>query len=185
MKSHAWTITIVAAALAVSPGVPVNASTAARPASVAANSPEYEVVVNGITYDAENLADPSCAAGDAELKHVVAYQRRRPDGVAVIYCGNATGFGWRHIVAEHSSDWNNIVTKYGLGGTWQQFALWAISGTVGQPASAPHDGGNDTYRYTAVVQIKDYQSKAIARTYTVTVPVGAKNDRVITAFPRS
>ncbi|MDR5699055.1 hypothetical protein [Agromyces aerolatus] len=88
-------------------------------------------------------------------------------------------------MSEHSSDWNNIVTKYGLGGTWQQFALWAISGAVGQPASAPYDGGNDTYRYSAVVQIKNYNSKATARTYTVTVPVGAKNNKVITAFPRS
>ncbi|MFK4731629.1 hypothetical protein ROT00_18205 [Agromyces mediolanus] len=161
------------------------------PAAAATSTPppqqaQYEVLLNGKRYSSDAatpfLAPTGCAKSDSETKHVVSYQRRRPNGVGVLLCGNS-GFGWRHISARHGGDWQTIVTKYKLGGTWDKFAKWAMSGTLAQPLSARYNSGNDTYRYTAVLQIRSYNSAATTRSYTIVVPVGGQNNRIVTAYP--
>lgn len=169
---------------------------AAFPAAAATASPlevrqgptsiaqRYEVLINGVPYEPAGFSAslvPSCSASDPETKHIVAYQRRRPDGVAVLLCGSSA-FGWRHIAERHGKDWQNIVTKYALGGSWEDFARWAIEGTVGQPVSAP-EKPNGTWTYTGFIQIRQYNSNAVAKSYTATVPVSMDNDRIVIAHP--
>ncbi|BDZ53904.1 hypothetical protein [Agromyces marinus] len=162
----------------------------AKPTPPPAEQPLYEVVMNGEVYDPDEvtvspmLSAPGCTSGQSSTTHIVAWQRRRPDGVALLQCGTLS-WGWRHIADRHGSDWQRIVTTYKLGGTWDQFAKWAMSGTVGQPLSAPYKASNDTYTYTAPIQNRAYNSGATAKSYMVYVPVGASNDRVITGYPVS
>jgi hypothetical protein len=148
---------------------------------------DYVVTMNGKTYEPGPefstlaTAAPGCSTGDADTKNVAAYQRRSPDGVAILLCGN-NDFGWRHITNGKASSWGGIVTKYGLDGTWHKFAKWAMLNTLGAPATVTTVAGNK-WNYKAPIQIKSYNGKAPSRTYTVTVSVAKDSNRIITAFP--
>ncbi|MBF0817133.1 hypothetical protein E4U02_11970 [Microbacterium paludicola] len=148
---------------------------------------EYTAVISGVEYaeraDASvMLAAPGCSSTDKATKTVNMWQRRNPNGVAKLECGTKTGYGWRHIADGHGQDWQNILTKYKIAGTWSDFAKWNIGNTVGAPASAPYNSTNNSYTYQAPLQIKNSKGQVV-RTYTVKVPVGKTTERIITAFP--
>lgn len=149
---------------------------------------EYTVSIGGVVYDDSEpqmsamLAAPGCNAGDAETKRVTNWKRRNPNGVARLICGTS-GYGWRHIAARHGQDYQNIVTKYQLGRSWNDFAMWAMSTTVGAPASAPVNPYNNTWGYTAPIQIKNNKGQVV-RTYSMLVSVSRSDEKIITAFPR-
>ncbi len=193
MKARSSFVLAAAAALVMTLSVPLSASaTASADATTAGSSAviaaeEYTAYVNGVEYPGLPQVSlfasaPGCAAGDAATKRVNTYQRRNPSGVAKLECGSTNGYGWRHIASGKAQDWQNILDKWKIESTWADFAKWNISNTVGAPASAPYNSTNDTYTYQAPLQIKDANGKVV-RTYTVKVPVGAKTERIITAFP--
>ncbi|MDQ1123455.1 hypothetical protein QE412_002028 [Microbacterium trichothecenolyticum] len=146
---------------------------------------EYTVSIGDAVYDDRDtgmmLSAPGCNAGDPESKRVTNWQRRNPNGVAKLVCGNSQ-FGWRHIAGRHGQDYQNIVTKYRLGRSWDDFAKWAMSTTVGAPQAAPVRN-NNTWGYTAPIQIKNKQGQVV-RTYSMLVSVSRSDEKIITAFPR-
>ncbi|WP_058235030.1 hypothetical protein [Devriesea agamarum] len=148
---------------------------------------EYTAVIAGVEYIepsgvSARLAAPGCFSSDEATKRINIYQRRNPNGVAKLECGTASGYGWRHIANAHGQDWQNILTKYKISGTWSDFAKWNIGNTVGAPASAPYNSANNSYTYQSPLQIKNSKGQVV-RTYTVKVPVGKTTERIITAFP--
>lgn len=148
----------------------------------------YTVSIGGAVYDPSSagvtakLAAPGCNSGDPDSKRVTNWQRRNPDGVAKLVCGNYS-YGWRHIADRHGQDYQNIVTKYQLGRSWDDFAKWAMSTTVGAPQSAPINSSNNTWSYTAPIEIKNNQGQVV-RTYSMRVAVSRSDEKIITAFPR-
>lgn len=148
---------------------------------------EYTAVIAGVEYIepsgvSARLAAPGCSSSDKSTKRINTYQRRNPNGVAKLECGTTSGYGWRHIANGHGQDWQNILTKYKIAGTWSDFAKWNIGNTVGAPASAPYNSANNSYTYQSPLQIKNSKGQVV-RTYTVKVPVGKTTERIITAFP--
>ncbi|MFC4244522.1 hypothetical protein ACFOYW_14185 [Gryllotalpicola reticulitermitis] len=102
--------------------------------------------------------------------------------VANMRCGTQATYGLRHINNQHGQAWQNIVTKYQLGGTWADLAIWAAEESTTAPSGTAPIASNNTYQYQAPVQIKNSDGKVV-RTYTVWTPVSADNDNVITCYP--
>lgn len=149
---------------------------------------DFSISIGDKTYEPtggmskNGLAAPGCSADDPESKRVTNWQRRNPAGVAKLVCGTA-GYGWRHIAQRHGQDYQNIVNKYQLGQSWQDFAKWAMSTTVGAPQSAPVNTSNNTWSYTAPIQIRNKQGQVV-RTYSMLVAISRSDEKIITAYPR-
>ncbi|GAB3061271.1 hypothetical protein GCM10027079_29730 [Sediminivirga luteola] len=104
-----------------------------------------------------------------------------PSGTSYLRCGN-DAWGLRHIDLRHSSDWGTIASR--VGGDWESFADWAVGVILSAPESASYNSGNDTYGYTAPIEIRDPSGEVVGN-YRPLVSVAAGSGNIITAFPRS
>ncbi|WP_157605280.1 MULTISPECIES: hypothetical protein [unclassified Plantibacter] len=179
------------AALSLLPGGPAQA--------ISANDPQYELVMNGEVFQTGNSTAPNAAARAAAstapgcagkeagwrinaFRH--AAKGPAPAGVATLKCGIGTedGWGWNHIAYGHTSDWTIVAAP--AGGSWDQIAQWAIEQTLLAPRNVTTQS-NETYRYTAPVQIRDARTGEVAEEWLVLVSFGRVNQNIITAYPVS
>jgi len=180
---------ILAAALSVTLAPPAQASEV--------DTPQYVAVMNGQEFQltapvnsdnasrASATTAPGCAGKDADWR-INAFRHKEfgdaPSGVATLKCGIGTedGWGWSHIAYGHTSDWSVVAAP--TPGTWDQMAQWAIEQTLLAPAAAKAQK-NETYRYTAPVEIRDSQTGEVAAEWLVLVSFGRVNQNIITAYP--
>lgn len=102
-------------------------------------------------------------------------------GVAYRMCGvgGRPGWGWRHIASEHANDWAKAGANF--DGSWSDFAVWAIYGIVGSPSSVTYQPVNNSYLYTAPVQV--WKGGRLITTYMPKVSIAKGTWRILTAFP--
>ncbi|MBB6119009.1 hypothetical protein [Nocardiopsis algeriensis] len=151
----------------------------------AATVEDYYVEINGVEYrpsQERSQTWAACGARDDSHKLVRTFTKNGgPSGKsAYLKCGSQ-GWGYRHIKDRHMDDWNNIAAQ--IGDNWRSFADFAIEQILIAPESVSYRAGNDTYAFTAPVQIRDGDGNVV-RTYRPVVSVANESRNIITAYPR-
>lgn len=130
----------------------------------------------------------SCSSGDSNQRIIYSYERNRPasgsglpSGVSRMRCGSSS-WGLRHVDLRHSSQWETIAAR--VGGQWEDFMSWAVRQILYAPESATYRSQNDTWSYTAPLEIRDNQGNVVGR-YRPLVSIAAGSGNVITTYPRS
>jgi hypothetical protein len=123
---------------------------------------------------------PGCIGHDANRSYL-AFSRSAKGGakrgIGELRCGN-DAWGWRHIMARHKGDYGRIGAKRGW--SWELFATWCISGTLGAPKTAIYQAENKTWLYKAPVQV--WHGGKLQATYQNRVSMRAKDFLIITAY---
>ncbi|WP_345412884.1 hypothetical protein [Actinomycetospora chlora] len=96
-------------------------------------------------------------------------------------CGTEA-FGYRHISNRHGSDWQNIAVY--TGENWRDLADFAIEQilTAPQPGYPRYNDKNDTWAFTAPLEIRDGDGR-VRDVYHPVVVVAGSDGKVITAYP--
>lgn len=102
-------------------------------------------------------------------------------GTIRLFCGTSTTSGFKHIRDRHQADWAAKLTKYGLGGTWDDFMDFATRQSLAAPSRAV-DQGYGKSCYTTPVQIRRADG-VIAETFYPRVIISRNNTLVITSIP--
>lgn len=128
------------------------------------------------------METPGCSGQD-QLRNLQTMTRGGKSGVvargiAYRMCGNSA-WGWRHIAIRHTAEWSKIGQLFGR--SWNDFATWAIYGISGSPSNIAYAPINDTYIYTAPVQL--WKNGRLITTYNPKVVISNKTWRIITAYP--
>lgn len=128
----------------------------------------------------------ACGVRDKSTKMVRDFSRSMISGVrgksAHLKCGTVQNWGYRHIKAEHLSDWQ-AKTAY-LGGSWQPFADWAMRNTLATPCAKYRRVSNDTLQYVAPIQIRNSRGQVV-HTFGTRVSVARVTQNIITSYPQS
>lgn len=145
----------------------------------------YYAEINGVEYRASQERSQTwavCGVQDNNSKLVRTFTKKGgPSGnSAYLKCGSP-GWGYRHIKDRHMDDWDNIAVR--MGDNWRSFADFAIEQILIAPESAAYKTGNDTYAFTAPVQIRDSDGNVVS-TYRPIVSVANESRNIITAYPR-
>jgi hypothetical protein len=145
----------------------------------------YYAEINGVEYwpsQERSQTWAACGMRDDNHKLVRTFTKNGgPSGQsAYLKCGSS-GWGYRHIQDRHMGDWNNIAVQ--IGDNWRSFADFAIEQILIAPESATYKSGNDTYAFTAPVQIRDSDGNVVS-TYRPLVSVANESRNIITAYPR-
>lgn len=180
----ALVICIVVALLASSP-----ASTAqARQRSEASEGSEVYAPGTGASYESSDRFQPldiSLECSGQSSQHLVwTYERNGggPGDAAYLRCGSDTNWGLRHIEDRHEADWGNRAAV--VGAAWDDMADFCIGQTLLAPSSVTYRANNDTWRFSAPIQIRDVSGQVIAR-FTTAVVVADNSENIITSFPLS
>lgn len=155
---------------------------------------DWKVVVGDEVYDPSEIQPQASSCSSKMNSQTIRYSAQLDyatdgsglvPGVSRIRCGNED-WGLRHIDAGHGDGgdhgWRNIVNKYPIGGTWEDFMAFSFEAIVGDPSYATYRESNDVYRYTAPVKI--INKGEVVRTYHPLVVVAADSYNVITSYPR-
>lgn len=153
--------------------------------SLAVAGEGYYAEINGVEYRPSQERSQvwvACGVQDDNHKLVRTFTKNGgPSGrSAYLKCGSS-GWGYRHIQDRHMGDWNNIAVQ--IGDNWRSFADFAIEQILIAPESATYKSGNDTYAFTAPVQIRDSDGNVVS-TYRPLVSVADESRNIITAYPR-
>lgn len=131
------------------------------------------------------LVSPGCGMGEKEAKLIKNWTRKTATGgskSAYLRCGTQATYGLRHINNGHGQDWENIRTKYALGGDWSSFMMnTTATNLVGLYSSVSTANNKDTY--TGPLCIRNLSTGKIDRVYDIITPVGASNNNIITSYP--
>lgn len=140
------------------------------------------------TLQARYAAVPACPSNAKPSQGVKEYPRKHWNGVvkgghANLLCGTpgSTGYGMRHIWSGHGADFERIVDKYPLDISAAQFMIQSAGAVLDGPDNVTHRTSNDTFTYTAPIEIT-YRGR-VYRTYEMVVAVGNKNWNIITVHP--
>lgn len=126
----------------------------------------------------------ACGAFDPEYKNVrTFYLNTIPYTYRPVYlkCGTS-GWGYRHILSRHMTDWQNKAIYVGVN--WREMADFAITDALQHVYSGTYNPINQTYSYRGVVELRRYDGKTM-HTFYPRVAVSAGDYRIITAFPSS
>lgn len=128
----------------------------------------------------------ACGVSDPASKLVRAFAAGRAP-MAPVYirtvnlrCGNSS-YGYRHILAKHSSQWAAIAAV--VGSDWRSFTDWAIAQSLSYPYTWCTNTGANTVNYVGLIQIKNSKGQVVG-TYYPRVPTGRTSYNIITAFPQ-
>lgn len=123
-----------------------------------------------------------CGVSDDNHKLVRTFAKSGGPGGASAYlrCGSEN-WGYRHIKARHIQDWENLAAM--AGDNWRSFADWAVEQILKAPGSVDYRESNDTWSFTAPIQIKRADGSVVA-TYHPLVSVANDSKNIITAYPR-
>jgi hypothetical protein len=123
---------------------------------------------------------PGCSGHDAN-RSLQAFKRTAkggaPRGIAELRCGNSS-WGWRHITTGHKADYGKISAPSGK--SWDTFAKWCVGQTLGSPSSATKQSSNNTYLYTAPIQI--WNNGALQKTHQNRVSVRTSDWVIVTSY---
>lgn len=100
--------------------------------------------------------------------------------VAAIRCGTE-GYGYRHILKNHITDWETMAAPTGIN--WRDMAPWSISWNLYDPDKVSYDSGRQTYCYSR--EVYPYRNGNLTYISTPRTALGTTAQRIITAFPRS
>lgn len=121
-----------------------------------------------------------CGIRDSSDKRVRTF-RRGATGEAYLYCGSVN-YGYRHLVARnHDDEWAAYASLWPVN--WRTYADWAIAQVLAAPASVTYRASNQTYAYTAPVELRNGQGVLIKVHHPIVV-VASASKRIITAYPR-
>ncbi len=98
-----------------------------------------------------------------------------------LQCGYSTGHGWKHIQAEHQSQWQDRINAAGGGGNWDDLMSWSNETILGWSMTDVPDGTNKRC-VSAPIMMYDRQGTFLF-TFWPTVAVSTNNLRVITSIP--
>ena len=135
-----------------------------------------------------------CGIFDKNNKMVRKFNRQAIKGLSGktgnLLCGwhknakgstKATGVGFRHIKAGHMSQWENQAVF--LRANWREMADWATNEALNHSCKKGYFKSQGKAKYVAPYQIRDSRDRVIRR-FAVYVVVGAKDQNVITSYPR-
>lgn len=71
-----------------------------------------------------------CNVGQSNV--TVADMRSAKDGLVTLKCGNSKS-GYIHIRERHERDWQYFLNKYPIGGTWDDYMLFATKNALQAP----------------------------------------------------
>jgi hypothetical protein len=95
-----------------------------------------------------------------------------------LFCGNSKD-GYVHIRADHAGQWQDVIDKFPIGGSWDDSMAFAT--TQALVASHPSNAGNGKLCYSAPWQIK-HNGKVVA-TFHPTILISGNRNLVITSYP--
>lgn len=182
-------------------GVMIGPSAAATPESLASDADEYTIEYvsedgTRTAFTGESSTEnygvlaagwASCVGSSANqlLKSYSAGRVPMPSlYIRTVHfrCGNSS-FGYRHIDAEHGSQWQTIASK--IGANWREFTDWVIEQSLTAPHSYCQSNPTDnTINYVGWVQIKNSAGVVISQYYPRIV-TGKSTYNLITAFPQT
>lgn len=107
-----------------------------------------------------------------------------PPGPAPLLCGTL-GQGVRHIIDRHEKEWEYFAGVAGEAGNWRYAADWAIEQVLVRPmpGSPVFNPGNNTWGYTAPIEIRDRQNR-VRDVWWPLVIVAGQDGKILTAIPR-
>lgn len=158
---------------------------------VASDSGSYEVYMPGSapidtgTGITPRLVSPGCGTGEKEAKLIRNWTRKTATGgskPAYLRCGTQATYGLRHINNGRGQDWENIRTKYALGGDWSSFMMNTTATNLVGPSSSVRTANNkDTY--TGPLCIRNLSTGKIDRVYDIITPVASDKNNIVTSYP--
>lgn len=125
-----------------------------------------------------------CNMGQSDV--TVADMPSTKDGLVALKCGNDK-VGYVHIRKEHEKDWQSILNQYPIGGTWDDYMLFATKNSLQAPDPSlgmPQVIPGDKRCYSTPVQIKNPDG-VVMETIHPSIIVSMNNRVVITSFPTS
>lgn len=125
-----------------------------------------------------------CNMGQSDV--TVADMPSTKDGLVALKCGNDK-VGYVHIRKNHEKDWQSILNRYPIGGTWDDYMLFATKNSLQAPDPSlgmPQVIPGDKRCYSSPVQIKNPDG-VVMETIHPSVIVSMNNRVVITSFPTS
>lgn len=125
-----------------------------------------------------------CNAGYSNV--TVADMPSAKDGLVALKCGFQNS-GYVHIRQKHEKDWQYFLDKYPIGGTWDDYMLFATKNALKAPdpkIGMPQVIPGDKRCYATPVQIRNPKG-VVVDTIHPTIIVSMNNRIVITSFPTS
>lgn len=133
----------------------------------------------------------ACGIFDRNTKIVRTFPRYRanaggqyiPGGTSNLACGSDEYWGYRHIVAGHLSQWENVAAP--TGENWRDVADQFIAGALIDPDVVTYRQDNDTFAYCRLMYLVDKRTgRAVGVSYPRVV-VAHVTKNIITAYPDS
>lgn len=196
LRTHS-NVSAITRSIAALSAILMSATLLFAPTSASASeqsSDDWKVVVGDAVYDPSEI-EPQSSSCTSKMNSQTIRHSTQLDyasdgsglvpGVSRIRCGNER-WGLKHIDVEHGDGgdhgWRNIVNKYPIGGTWEEFMVFSYEAILGEPHYATYRESNDVYRYTAPVKV--INKGEVVRIYHPLIAVAADSYNVITAYPR-
>lgn len=132
----------------------------------------------------------ACGAFDSNTKLIRTFTRAATTGVtpylssgtAALACGSSA-WGYRHIVANHLSQWQARATL--AGENWRDTADYGMEWALKDPDRIRYRSSNDTYCYSRLIYLVDERTGKVVGSYYPNVVVARVTKNVITAIPSS
>jgi hypothetical protein len=133
----------------------------------------------------------ACGIFDRNTKIVRTFNRYRanaggqyiPGGTSNLACGSDEYWGYRHIVAGHLSQWENVA--FPTGENWRDVADQFIAGALIDPDVVTYRQDNDTFAYCRLMYLIDKRSGRPVGVSYPRVVVAHVTKNIITAYPDS
>jgi hypothetical protein len=190
ITSKIASIAVSAALVAVGVGgLPAGVATTPVQSTTAPSTSGWTASINGVTFVPStnavhsNVITPDYAPGtialcNAGFGNVSVESWKNAHGHIDLFCGDSTQ-GYVHIRTGHQADWQAVITKYPIGGSWDDSMSFATGQAI---ISGPvYNAGSGKLCYTAPWQIK--HNGTVVATYHPTIIISGTRNLVITSYP--
>lgn len=114
-------------------------------------------------------------------RHVITSWNSKYQGKVALQCGSAKTSGYNHISARHKTEWQNLITRFGGGRSWDDFMAYVSISALNNP-SAIYGAGFEKICYTAPINMINHKNGDKV-TLSPSVIISSNNKIVITSYP--
>lgn len=178
------------------------AGVAAPPSQAgAAPAPEAETTNDQLVWQADPAAPQqsfaalavwaACGVTTSNTKIVRTFSRAATagatpytsSGTSNLACGTAASWGYRHIVANHLSQWEARAAV--ASENWRDTADYGIEWALKDPDRVTYRSKNDTYCFSRKINLVNKRTNQVVGAYYPNVVVARGTKNIITAIPAS
>ncbi len=133
----------------------------------------------------------ACGVFDSNTKVIRTFSRAATVGVSPymssgssnLGCGSQTGWGYRHIVNDHLSQWQARAAE--ANENWRDTADYGIMWALMDPDRVTYRSSNDTYCFSRLINLVNRSNGQVVDHYYPNVVIAHVTKNIITAFPSS